>query len=220
MSRRSWSIDDRVRKYLLDHSLREPPVAAELRAATAKLPHGSMQISPEQGQFMALLVQAIGAQRAIEIGTFTGYSALCVAAALPSDGRLVCCDVSAEWTAIGRPYWERAGVAGRIDLRIAPARETLDAMLAQGEAGTYDFAFIDADKTGYAMYYERCLQLVRRGGLIGIDNVLWGGDVADARKRSADTLALRALNDKLHRDERVTLSMLPIGDGLTLAMKR
>jgi caffeoyl-CoA O-methyltransferase len=220
MSRRSWSVDDKVRGYLLAHSLREPAAAAGLRAATAELPNAGMQISPEQGQFMALLVQAIGARRAIEIGTFTGYSALWVAAALPADGRLVCCDVSAEWTAVGKPFWEQAGVAGKIDLRIAPARETLDRLLAAGEAGTYDFAFIDADKTGYDAYYERCLKLLRRGGLIGIDNVLWGGDVADGRKRSADTLALRALNDKLHRDDRVALSMLPVGDGLTLALKR
>jgi predicted O-methyltransferase YrrM len=179
-----------------------------------------MQISPEQGQLMALLVQAIGARRAIEIGTFTGYSALWVALALPADGKLVCCDVSAEWTAVGRPYWDKAGVAGKIDLRIAPATETLDRLLAGGGTGAYDFAFIDADKTGYDGYYERCLELLRQGGLIAIDNVLWGGDVADSRKRSADTLALRALNKKLHRDQRVSLSMLPLGDGLTLALKR
>jgi predicted O-methyltransferase YrrM len=220
MSRRTWGIDERVRKYLLDHSLREPPVAAELRAATAQLPYAGMQISPEQGQLMALLVQAIGARRAIEIGTFTGYSALWVALALPADGRLVCCDVSAEWTAVGKPYWKKAGVAGKIDLRIGPAMETLDGLLADGGAGTYDFAFIDADKTGYDGYYERCLVLLRPGGLIGIDNVLWGGDVADPKKRSADTLALRALNKKLHGDTRVSLSMLPVGDGLTLALKR
>jgi len=220
VSRRTWGIDEKVRKYLLEHSLREPAAAAELRAATAKLPYGGMQISPEQGQLMALLVQSIGARRAIEIGTFTGYSALWVAAALPADGKLVCCDVSAEWTAVGKPFWEKAGVAGKIDLRIGPATGTLDGLLAEGGAGAYDFAFIDADKTGYDGYYERCLKLLRRGGLIGIDNVLWGGDVADPKKRSADTLALRALNDKIHRDERVTLSMLPIGDGLTLALKR
>jgi predicted O-methyltransferase YrrM len=220
MSRRTWGIDEQVRKYLLDHSLREPPVAAELRAATAQRPYAGMQISPEQGQLMALLVQAIGARRAIEIGTFTGYSALWVALALPADGRLVCCDVSAEWTAVGKPYWKKAGVAGKIDLRIAPAMETLDGLLADGGAGTYDFAFIDADKTGYDRYYERCLVLLRPGGLIGIDNVLWGGDVADPKKRSADTLALRALNKKLHGDARVLLSMLPVGDGLTLALKR
>ena len=220
MSRRTWGIDEKVRKYLLDHSLREPPVAAELRAATARLPYAGMQISPEQGQLMALLVQSAGARRAIEVGTFTGYSALWVALALPADGKLVCCDVSAEWTAVGKPYWEKAGVAGKIDLRIAPAMETLDRLLADAGAGAYDFAFIDADKTGYDGYYERCLRLLRAGGLIAIDNVLWGGDVADPKKRSADTLALRRLNDKLHRDERVSISMLPVGDGLTLALKR
>ncbi len=220
MSRRTWGIDEKVRKYLLDHSLREPPVAAELRAATARLPYAGMQISPEQGQLMALLVQSVGARRAIEVGTFTGYSALWVALALPADGKLVCCDVSAEWTAVGKPYWEKAGVAGKIDLRIAPAMETLDRLLADAGAGAYDFAFIDADKTGYDGYYERCLRLLRAGGLIAIDNVLWGGDVADPKKRSADTLALRRLNDKLHRDERVSISMLPVGDGLTLALKR
>jgi predicted O-methyltransferase YrrM len=209
-----------VRKYRLAHPLREPEAAAGLRAATATLPYAGMQISPEQGQLMALLVQAIGARRAIEIGTFTGYSALWVALALPADGKLVCCDVSAEWTAVGRPFWERAGVAGKIDLRIAPAMETLDRLLADGGADAYDFAFIDADKTGYDGYYERCLRLLRRGGLIAIDNVLWGGDVADPKKRSADTLALRALSKKLHHDERVSLSMLPVGDGLTLALKR
>jgi predicted O-methyltransferase YrrM len=169
---------------------------------------------------MALLVQAIGARSAIEIGTFTGYSALWIALALPANGRLLCCDVSAEWTSVGKPYWGKAGIAGKIDLRIAPAMETLGRLLADGAAGAYDFAFIDADKTGYDGYYERCLRLLRPGGLIGIDNVLWGGDVADPKKRTADTLALRALNRKLHHDERVSLSMLPIGDGLTLALKR
>jgi len=220
MSRRTWGIDERVRKYLLEHSLREPEVLAELRAATAKLPSAGMQISPEQGQLMALLVQAIGAKRAIEIGTFTGYSALWVALALPPDGKLVCCDVSEEWTAIGRRFWAKAQVAHKIDLRIAPAVATLDRLLAGGEAGAYDFAFIDADKTGYDAYYERCLELLRPGGLIAIDNVLWGGAVADPKKRSADTLALRTLNRKIHRDERVTPSMLPVGDGLTLALRR
>ena len=220
MSRRTWGLEARVRGYLLEHSLRESPVLAELREATASLPHAGMQISPEQGQLMALLVQAIGAKRAVEIGTFTGYSALWVALALPADGRLVCCDVNAEWTAIGQKFWAKAGVAHKIDLRIAPALHTLDSLLAAGQAGAYDFAFIDADKTGYDAYYERCLQLLRRGGMIAIDNVLWGGSVADPKKRSADTLALRALNKKIHRDERVAISMLPVGDGVTLALKR
>jgi predicted O-methyltransferase YrrM len=218
MSRRSWGSTEVPGTCSTTRS--EPPAAAELRTATAKLPYAGMQISPEQGQLMALLVQAIGARRAIEIGTFTGYSALWVALALPADGKLVCCDVSAEWTSVGKPYWEKAGVAGKIDLRVAPAMATLDGLLAAGQAAAYDFAFIDADKTGYDGYYERCLQLLRPGGLIGIDNVLWGGDVADPKKRSADTLALRALNKKLHHDERVALSMLPVGDGLTLALKR
>jgi len=220
MSRRTWGLEARVRRYLLEHSLRESPVCAALRDATASLPHAGMQISPEQGQLMAFLVQAIGAKRAVEIGTFTGYSALWVALALPADGRLVCCDVNAEWTAIGQKFWAKAGVAHKIDLRIAPALQTLDGLLAAGQAGAYDFAFIDADKTGYDGYYERCLQLLRRGGMIAIDNVLWGGSVADPKKRSADTLALRALNKKIHRDERVAISMLPVGDGVTLALKR
>jgi len=220
MSRRSWNLDEQIARYIAAHAVRESAALAELRAATARLPYAGMQISPEQGQLMALLVQAIGARRALEVGTFTGYSALWVAAALPPDGKLVCCDVSDEWTTVGREFWARAGVAHKIDLRIAPARETLDALLAAGEAGTYDFAFIDADKTGYDAYYERCLALARPGGLIAIDNVLWGGAVADPRKRSADTLALRALNDKIHHDERVTMAMVPIGDGLTLALKR
>jgi caffeoyl-CoA O-methyltransferase len=220
MSRRTWGLEARVRRYLLEHSLREPPVLAELREATASHPWAGMQISPEQGQLMALLVQAIGARRAIEIGTFTGYSALWVALALPDDGKLVCCDVNAEWTAIGQKYWARAGVAPKIDLRIAPALATLERLLAAGGTGAYDFAFIDADKTGYDAYYERCLQLLRRGGMIAIDNVLWGGSVADPKKRSRDTRALRALNKKIHRDERVAMSMLPVGDGVTLVLKR
>jgi predicted O-methyltransferase YrrM len=165
-------------------------------------------------------VQVIGVQRALEIGTYTGYSALAVALALPPTGKLVCCDVSEEWTAIARRFWERAGVAHKIDLRLAPALDTLDRLLAGGGANTFDFAFIDADKTNYDAYYERCLLLVRAAGVIAIDNVLWGGSVADPTDTSQDTQALRALNAKLHRDERVTLAMVPIGDGLTLALKR
>jgi caffeoyl-CoA O-methyltransferase len=178
-----------------------------------------MQIGPEQGQFMALLVRLMGARRAIEIGTFTGYSALTIALALPADGRLLACDVSDEYTRVGRPFWERAGVAAKIELVLAPATETLDRRLAQGEAGQHDFAFIDADKASYDGYYERCLRLLRPGGLIALDNTLWSGAVARPTS-DADTLALQALNDKLHRDERVDLSLLPIGDGLTLARKR
>jgi len=219
MSRRTIDLDDALYQYLLDHSLREHPAQTALREATSSHPHAQMQISPEQGQFMSLLVKLIGARNTIEIGVFTGYSALCVALALPDDGRIRACDISDEYTRVGKPYWEQAGVAHKIDLRLAPALQTLDACLAAGEAGHYDFAFIDADKSGYDGYYERCLQLMRPGGLIAIDNVLWNGKVAKPTQ-DEDTAALQALNDKLHRDERVDLAMLPIGDGLTLARKR
>lgn len=219
MSNRTLTLDDRLYRYLLEHSLREHPELARLREATRAHPLARMQISPEQGQFMALLVKLIGARRTIEVGVFTGYSALAVALALPDDGRILACDVSDEFTAIGRPYWRRAGVEHKIDLVLAPALATLDARLAAGEAGAYDFAFIDADKAGYDAYYERCLALLRPGGLIAIDNVLWSGRVAtDAGDE--DTLALRRLNRKLHGDERIDLSLLPIGDGLTLARRR
>ncbi|MEY2167234.1 MULTISPECIES: class I SAM-dependent methyltransferase [unclassified Rhodanobacter] len=219
MSNRSLNLDDTLYEYLLTHSLREHPEQIALREATRSHPRAGMQISPEQGQFMALLVRLLGARRTLEIGVFTGYSALSVALALPADGRILACDISEEYTRIGRPYWERAGVAHKIDLRLAPALETLDAELAAGAAGRYDFAFIDADKTGYAAYYERCLQLLRPGGLIAIDNVLWSGAVARPA-RDEDTRALQALNERLHGDERIDLSMLPVGDGLTLARKR
>ncbi len=218
MSRRTLSLDDTVYDYLLGHSLREHPEQTALREATRTHPHAGMQISPEQGQFMALLVKLIGARRTIEIGTFTGYSALTVALALPADGKLLACDISAEYTAIGKPFWQRAGVADKIELVIAPATETLDARIAAGESGRHDFAFIDADKTGYDGYYERCLRLIRTGGLIAIDNTLWGGNVAQPAEDD-DTRALQALNDKLHGDARVDMAMLPIGDGLTLVRK-
>jgi predicted O-methyltransferase YrrM len=220
MASKSEFMDRKVLDYIVAHSLRDTPLLAELRAETAKLSNAGMQVPAEQGQFLALLVQATGARRCIEVGTFTGYSALAVAMALPADGRLVCCDVSEEWTAVGRRYWERAGVAGKIDLRIAPALQTLDAMLTAGEAGTYDFAFIDADKPNYIPYFERCLKLVRIGGLIVFDNTLWSGAVADDADQTESTRALRTLNDKLHRDERVAVSLLSIGDGVTLALKR
>jgi O-methyltransferase len=220
MSRRSFGLEDRVYEYLLAASLRDSPIKRRLREETAKLPLGMMQIGPDQGQFMALLVELIGARRALEIGTFTGYSALCVAEAMGPQGRLVCCDISEEYTAIARRYWREAGVADRIDLRLGPALETLDRLLAAGEADRFDFAFIDADKTNYDGYYERALRLVRRGGLIAIDNTLWSGAVADPTDKSADTEAIRRLNDKVGRDERVTMSLLSIGDGLTLARKR
>ena len=219
MSRRLLHVDDALHDYLIAQSVREHPAQRDLRAATAAHPRAGMQISPEQGQLMALLVKLIGARRAIEIGVFTGYSALSVALALPDDGYLLACDISDVYTRIGRPHWEAAGVSHKIELRLAPALETLDAQLAQGQAGRFDFAFIDADKAGYDAYYERCLELLRVGGLIAIDNVLWGGAVA-LPATSADTLALQALNDKLLRDERIDLSLLPIGDGLTLARKR
>jgi caffeoyl-CoA O-methyltransferase len=220
LSSRTIDIDDRLYDYLIAHSVRDLPVLAELRAETAKHPKAGMQISPEQGQFMALLVELIGAKRTIEVGTFTGYSALVVALALPAEGRVIACDVSEEFTAMARRYWAKAGVANKIDLRLAPANETLDKLLAAGEAGRFDFAFIDADKENYVGYYERCLKLVRAGGLIAVDNVLWGGKVADPAVDDKDTRAIRALNDQLKSDKRVSLSMVPIGDGLTLARKR
>ena len=219
MPRRTLDLDDTLYQYLVDHSIREHPAQTALRAATASHPYAGMQISPDQGQFMALLVRLLGARRAIEIGVFTGYSALTVALALPDDGRLLACDISDEYTRIGRPFWQQAGVAHKIDLRLAPAIQTLDAQLAAGSAGMVDFAFIDADKSSYDAYYERCLQLLRPGGLIAIDNTLWGGEVARAA-HSDDTRALQALNAKLLTDERIDLSLLPIGDGLTLARKR
>ena len=219
MSRRTLNLDDTLYDYLLAHSLREHPAQAALREATRTHRHAGMQISPEQGQLMALLVRLIGARRTVEVGVFTGYSALTVALALPEGGRVLACDISTEFTAIGKPYWSQAGVAGRIELVIAPAQQTLDARLAAGEAGQYDFAFIDADKTGYDAYYERCLRLLRPGGLIAIDNVLWSGSVARPAE-TADTAALQALNAKLCADERIDMTLLPLGDGLTLARKR
>jgi predicted O-methyltransferase YrrM len=219
MSSRTLNLDDTLYEYVLAHSLREHPAQTALRAATRAHRYAGMQISPEQGQFMALLIKLMGARRAIEVGVFTGYSALTVALALPTDGKLLACDISDEFTQIGKPFWDEAQVAHKIDLQLAPALSTLDARLAAGEAGQYDFAFIDADKPGYDAYYERCLQLLRTGGLIAIDNTLWSGAVAHSSK-DVDTAALQALNIKLHSDERVDLSLLPIGDGLTLARKR
>jgi caffeoyl-CoA O-methyltransferase len=219
MSRRTLNLDDRLYDYLLAHSLREHPAQTALREATRRLPQAGMQISPEQGQFMALLVTLTGARRCIEVGVFTGYSALAVALALPADGHLLACDISDDFTRVGKPFWQQAGVDHKIELRLAPARDTLDARIAAGAAGHYDFAFIDADKTSYDAYFERCLVLLRQGGLLAIDNVLWDGAVARTAA-DADTAALQALNVKLHHDERIDLSMLPIGDGLTLARKR
>jgi predicted O-methyltransferase YrrM len=217
---RALNLDERLYRYLLDHSLREHPVQRELRDATRDMKHGGMQIGPEQGQFMGLLVKLIGARRTLEVGVFTGYSALSVALALPADGRIVACDVNEEWTAMARRYWAMANVAERIDLRLAPAVETLDKLIGAGEAGHYDFAFIDADKPNYPAYYERALTLLRKGGLIAVDNTLWSGAVADPSNHERDTVAIRAFNDFLHADARVEMSLLPIGDGLTLAMKK
>jgi predicted O-methyltransferase YrrM len=219
MSERTLNLDPALYSYLLNHSVREHPALRELREATAGMPHAGMQISPEQGQFMALLVRLVNAKRTLEIGVFTGYSAMSVALALPSDGKIVACDVSEEWTAMARKHWAKAGVAAKIDLRLAPALQTLDKLIADGAAGTFDFAFIDADKTNYLAYYERCLTLVRRGGLIAVDNTLWSGAVADPRNGERDTVAIRAFNDALHHDGRVEISLLPVGDGLTLALK-
>lgn len=220
MSARTLTMTEPLHAYLLSVNRPLPDHFTRLREETREMPNGNMQISVEQGLFMGLLIQLIGAKKVLEVGVFTGYSALTVATALPEDGKLIACDVSAEWTAIGRKYWEEAGVAHKIDLRIAPAVETLDTLLAEGQAGTFDFAFIDADKSNYDAYYEKSLQLVRPNGLIAIDNTLWYGKVADDTVQDADTVALRNLNAKLRDDSRITLSLLPIGDGLTLAMKR
>jgi len=220
MANRTLALTDHLHEYIVDVSVREPPILRELREETAKLPMAMMQISAEQGQFMRLLVELIGARRAVEVGTFTGYSALCVAEAMGPQGRLIACDVSEEYTAVARRYWTRAGVAERIDLRLGPAVATLDKMLADGAAGSIDFVFIDANKTDYDAYFERALRLLRPGGLIAVDNVLWGGSVADPAVDDEDTNAIRALNRKLAGDERITLSLVPIGDGVTLARKR
>ncbi len=220
MSNKTLGLESQLYDYLLSVSLREPDILQQLREETADLPNAMMQIAPEQGQFMALLVQLLGATKTLEVGVFTGYSSLCVALALPPNGKIVACDVSEEYTAVARRYWEAAGVAEKIELQLAPALETLDKLLESGQAETFDFAFIDADKGNYYEYYERSLQLIRPGGLIAIDNVLWSGRVADPQERDGSTKAIRAFNEKLHQDERVTLSLVPIADGLTLALKR
>ena len=220
MSRDPIDLTPRLQEYLLSVSLREPEVLQRLREETAKHPRAGMQISPEQGQLMRLLIELMGAKRTLEVGVFTGYSSLSVALSLPPDGQIIACDVSEEFTSIARRYWKEAGVEKRIDLRLAPATETLSALIARGQSGTFDFAFIDADKAAYDAYYEKSLQLIRKGGLIAIDNVLWSGQVADPAVKDADTVALRALNRKIHADERVSVSLLAISDGLTLARKR
>jgi predicted O-methyltransferase YrrM len=220
MSNQSIQLTPELYTYLLDVSLRESDLLQELRERTRQMPEARMQIAPEQGKFMTLLARLLGVRKALEIGVFTGYSALCVAAALPADGRLIACDISAEYTRIAQEYWARAGVADRIDLRLAPASETLAALLAEGAAGSFDLAFIDADKTGYAGYYEQCLALLRPGGLIVVDNVLWNGRVLDTASADEDTRAIQAFNRRIHKDVRVDLSLVPIGDGLSLLRKR
>ena len=220
MANQTLGLDRQFYSYYQSICLRESPILAQLRQETASQPLAVMQIAPEQGQFMAFLVQAIGARKTLEIGVFTGYSALVVALALPPQGKLIACDLSEEYTSIARRYWQQAGVADKIDLRIAPALETLDQLIAGGESNSFDFVFIDADKSNYDRYYERALQLVRRGGIIAIDNVFWSGRVAAADSTDNRTKIIRSLNAKIQQDERVNISIIPIGDGLTLAMKK
>ena len=215
MAGRAPFLPESISRYIHEHSVREPAILRALRAATASVPHSGMQIGSDQGQFMAILVQLMGAKRCLEIGTYTGYSALAVALALPKDGSIVCCDVSEEWTAVGKPFWKKAGMEKKIDLRVGPALETLKKL-----KGPFDFVFIDADKENYLNYYERCLELLRRGGLIVVDNVLWSGEVANEEAKDELTVALRKFNDRVHKDKRVDLAMLSIGDGVTLALKR
>lgn len=220
MTRRTIAISDDLYDYLLSVSLREPQAMRRLRDETSGLPSANMQMAPEQTQLLGLLVELTGARRCLEIGTFTGYSTLAVAVALPADGTVVACDVSDEWTQIARRYWQEAGVLEKIDLRLAPATDTLRALLENGEAGTFDFALIDADKQNYGRYYELCLELLRTGGLVAIDNVLWHGQVIDRSISDDETAAIREFNSALHADDRVSLSLVPIGDGMTLARKR
>jgi len=219
MSNRTLCITEQIYQYMVAASLREPELLARLRAETAQQEMAGMQIAPEQGQFMAFLVHLLGARKTMEIGVFTGYSSLAVALALPADGRLIACDVSKEWTDIARRYWREAGVAGKIDLRLALAVSTLVELLDAGEAGSFDFIFIDADKINYERYFEQCLKLLRPGGVIAVDNVLWSGAVADPAADDEDTRAIRDFNDKLHYDTRVEITLVPIADGLTLARK-
>ena len=219
MANKTIGLDSNLYQYLQSVSVRETKILQELRQETAEHPMGMMQIAPEQGQFMALLVQLMGAKKTLEVGVFTGYSSLAVALALPEDGKIVACDVSEEYTAIARRYWQKAGVADNIELHIAPALETLDGLITAGEANSFDFAFIDADKSNYAAYYEQALQLIRPGGLIAVDNVLWSGRVADPEVQDNRTKNMRAFNEKLKGDRRIKLSLVPIADGLTLALK-
>jgi len=215
MAGRAPFLSETISRYIEEHAVREAPILRELRKATASVKWSGMQIGADQGNLMALLVRLMGAKRCLEIGTYTGYSALAVALALPKDGSIVCCDISEEFTSVGKPFWKKAKVEKKIDLRIGPALETLKKL-----KGPFDFVFIDADKENYLGYYERCLKLVRRGGLIAVDNVLWSGEVANEKAQDAMTVALRKFNDRVHQDERVDLVMLSVGDGITLALKR
>ena len=217
MSTGILNLTDDLRDYLWQKGMKEHPVLEELREETAQLPESVMQICPEQGALMANLVRLMSAKKTLEIGTFTGYSALVVALALPEDGKIVACDISEEWTAIGKKKWVQAGVAEKIELRIGAALGTLEELIQDGQEGSFDFAFIDADKANYLDYYKMCLKLVRKGGVVAIDNVLWSGSVINSEINDVDTVAIRELNEFLAKDERVSLSMVPVGDGLTLA---
>lgn len=220
MTNKTISVTDQIYDYILSASLREPEVLRQLREETAIHTHGQMQIAPEQGQFMALLAELIGAKKVLEVGVFTGYSSTCLALVLPADGYITACDISEEFTRVARRYWAQADVTDKIDLKLGPALQTLDDLIAEGHAGSYDLVFIDADKANYDGYYERALILLRAGGLVLIDNVLWNGQVVDSAFDDADTVAIRVLNEKLHADSRVSISLLPMADGLTLALKR
>jgi predicted O-methyltransferase YrrM len=219
MTDKSYLLDPELHKYVLTHSVREPPLLRKLREETETRPNAIMQIPPEQGQFFALLVRLMRARKALEVGVFTGYSSLSVALALPPDGKLVACDNNSEYTAVAQRYWQEAGVADKIELRLAPAIETLNALIRDGQEGTFDFAFIDADKTGYPAYFEAALRLLRPGGLVALDNMLHAGKVIDPKENNPDTVAIRQMNEKLATDQRVLVSFLPIADGITLALK-
>ncbi len=220
MARKSITLTDTLHEYLISVSLRESDVLKKLRQETAKYPMAEMQIAPEQGQFMSILIQIMGATKALEVGVFTGYSSICIALALPAEGRLIACDINEEWTAVAQRYWRQAGVAEKIELVLAPGLNTMDRLLESGEGSTFDFIFIDAEKANYLGYYERSLKLLRRGGLLLVDNVLWSGRVADPSEQDLDTVAIRIFNEQLHQDDRIAISMLPVADGLTLAVKR
>jgi predicted O-methyltransferase YrrM len=220
VSKKIIQVSEELYDYILSVSLREPDILRRLREETAPYPHSFMQISPDQGQFMSLLIRLIAATRTIDLGVYTGYSSLCVALTLPPDGKIIACDVNEEWTSMAKRYWAEAGVSHKVDLRLAAAMGTLDSLLAEGLAGSFDFVFIDADKENYDGYYERSLELLRPGGLIAVDNVLWSGRVLDTRGYDRDTVAIKAFNSKLLADDRVFLSMIPIADGLTLALKQ